>query len=643
VAVGCAGQTVNFQSHYIRLGTQDSSVAMAADAGGNLFIVSELLDATHNSSVRVTKADPMGNVVASLDFGPGVKPYAVAVDPQGNVVVAGNGLVAKLDNALANILATSTIGGTAVTTDASGNVWVAGGASASFPTTTGAYESNPPAGSTYAFVAELSPDLSQVMAATLYGSSSADCNAVNATCRQGGGPGLPAMTVATAIALDPYGAVLMAGQSNGIPAQLGVEPYNYGFAVKFSPDLTTLLAQTTYNPAQDTATSFAAMALDAQGNVIVAGQSAFAGSLAGGLQPDSPQSGGGIVMKFDNNLNSLWATYFGTGVAGAAVDGLGDLWITGTSRLDKLPGSPSTSTTYSPFVAELTPDGSSVMNLVTSVFGGNAVTALPASGVAVLSPADSFLLTAAADQPSLLLVANSANNQSSGTIAPAELISLYGSGIGPAAALGGQVVNDAFTNNLGGYQVLFNGIAAPLLYAGPNQMNVVAPVELGGQATANIQVVGPMVTTSFPTVFVGAARPQLFSQVRPVPIPHTNATGSATFAIAYNQDGSLNSTANPAALGSIVTLWLSGTGLNNDPLADGAIAATASTTSLPIAIQGMQVLYGGQAPGAVQGLTQVNVQIPTDAFIFGPTQVSLYLQQGDAMAGIAVIEVTTNE
>jgi uncharacterized protein (TIGR03437 family) len=283
------------------------------------------------------------------------------------------------------------------------------------------------------------------------------------------------------------------------------------------------------------------------------------------------------------------------------------------------------------------------MNLVTSVFGGNAVTALPASGVAVLSPADSFLLTAAADQPSLLLVANSANNQSSGTIAPAELISLYGSGIGPAAALGGQVVNDAFTNNLGGYQVLFNGIAAPLLYAGPNQMNVVAPVELGGQATANIQVVGPMVTTSFPTVFVGAARPQLFSQVRPVPIPHTNATGSATFAIAYNQDGSLNSTANPAALGSIVTLWLSGTGLNNDPLADGAIAATASTTSLPIAIQGMQVLYGGQAPGAVQGLTQVNVQIPTDAFIFGPTQVSLYLQQGDAMAGIAVIEVTTNE
>ena len=42
------------------------------------------------------------------------------------------------------------------------------------------------------------------------------------------------------------------------------------------------------------------------------------------------------------------------------------------------------------------------------------------------------------------------------------------------------VVDGAFGNRLAGYQVRFNGIAAPLLYAGPNQFNVVAPAAIVG-------------------------------------------------------------------------------------------------------------------------------------------------------------------
>ena len=108
---------------------------------------------------------------------PGVTPAAAAVDPQGNLLVVGDGMVAKIDNALANILATANIPAhaTAVTTDAAGNIYVAGRAAADFPTTPGCLPPHPPPGATYAFVAEFSPDLATILSATLFGSFAADC------------------------------------------------------------------------------------------------------------------------------------------------------------------------------------------------------------------------------------------------------------------------------------------------------------------------------------------------------------------------------------------------------------------------------------------------------------------------------------
>ena len=633
-AVASLACAASFQSHYIQLGTRDTSVAIEADAAGNLFIVSDILDAAHNSSIRVTKTDPNGNVLGVLNFGQGVTPYGAAIDFQGNLLVAGNGLVAKVDNALANVLATSSIGGSAVTTDASGNVYVAGG------------QSNPPQAAGYALVAELSPDLSTVAATTLFGSPVADCNQLSDTCRQAG---LTVTTVPTSIAIDPSGAVVLAGYTNGTPAPLSVAPYYYGFVAKFSADLSSLLSQAVFNPVGGEATYFRAMALDAQGNILLAGNANNIGTLPGGtLQPDTSLNGGGMLLKFDGSLNYLWGTYFGAtgnqGVQGVAVDPQGNLWITGVSQQNQLPDAASTSNAILPFVAELTPDGSTVLDVVSSQFGGTAVTVAPSGGIAVLGATDSFLLTGPADQPALLMVASSANNQSSGTIAPAELISLYGTGIGPDTAFGGVVANGAFTNSLGGYQVLFNGVPAPLLYAGPNQMNVVSPTAIAGQQTADIEVVGPLKTTAFPTVFVAPARPQIFSTQQSFAVPFTTAMQTATFAVAYNQDGTLNSTSNPAPAGSIVTIWATGTGLGDDPLPDGAITASAATVNLPIvAPTASAVLYAGQAPGAVQGLTQVNVQVPSNALGVGrPFQYPMYFEMGGCATAIAVVEVSTN-
>jgi len=182
-----------------------------------------------------------------------------------------------------------------------------------------------------------------------------------------------------------------------------------------------------------------------------------------------------------------------------------------------------------------------------------------------------------------------------------------------------------------------------LLYAGPNQINVVSPAAIANQQTVHIEVVGPAATTAFPTVFVGAARPQIFSQQLAFALPFTQgAMEIGTFAVTYNQDGTLNSQSNPAPKGSIVTIWATGTGLTGDPSPDGSIATSGAAVNLPTVIMGAQVLYAGQAPAAIQGLTQINFQIPANAFIFGPVQYPLSVQLGASTSGSADIWVTIN-
>jgi uncharacterized protein (TIGR03437 family) len=651
-AVAWAGSPVSLQTHYIRLGAQDTSVAIAADATGNIFVVSQTLGADHTPAIRVTKTDPAGNIAAVMDFAPGVSPSAATVDAQGNLLVVGNGLVAKLDNALANVLATANIPAhaTAVTTDASGDVYVAGTAAADFPTTPGAFQASATPGAAYAFVAELSPDLGKIIAATLFGNYAADCYPNPNSC------GKPASTNATAIALDPTGAVVIAGYTNTTPALLSTQPYNYGFVAKFSADLTSLPAQTVFNPVGNVLgqTYFRAMVLDSQGNPVLVGDGNDVGPLPGSnLQPNAPASSAGFVLKIDNALqNILWGTYFGAeylgtrGVEGVATDAQGNLWVTGISRGSYLPSPTDTGLDSSPFVAELTSDGTAILDMVSSQFGGTAVAAVPAGGVAVLGPSDSFLLTASPDQPSLLMVASSANNVSSGTIAPGELLSLYGSGIGPQSPAGGVVVGGAFTTSLSGYQVLFNGVPAPLLYAGPNQFNVVAPAAIANQQTADIEILGAPAPVSFPKVFVAVARPQIFSQERTFVPQFSNVTETAIYAIAYNQDGTLNNDTNPAPRDSVVTLWATGTGLADNPLPDGAISTSAAVVNLPVVVSTasgapLEVSYAGQAPGAIQGLTQINFRIPADASGYGlPFQFWIYLQLGDAASGLTAVEVT---
>lgn len=86
VSSGAVGQ-VSFQTRYFPLDQQGVSVAIATDANGNIFIVSQTSHAT--PGIHATKLDSQGNFLASLDFGAGVLPTGAAVDPSGNLVTVG--------------------------------------------------------------------------------------------------------------------------------------------------------------------------------------------------------------------------------------------------------------------------------------------------------------------------------------------------------------------------------------------------------------------------------------------------------------------------------------------------------------------------------------------------------------------------
>ena len=199
-------------------------------------------------------------------------------------------------------------------------------------------------------------------------------------------------------------------------------------------------------------------------------------------------------------------------------------------------------------------------------------------------------------------IVSSASNLS-GPVSPGDLVTIYGSGLGPAGTVY-QLLNGMVPETLAGTTVYFNNAAAPILYTSSNQINVVVPFGVTGQ-TAQV-VVNYLGQNSAPqTVNLVAAAPALFT---------LNATGSGQ-AAALNNDGSINGPSNPAKAGTYITLYGTGAGLTNPPSQDGAVAAVPLplpnlTVTATIGGQTASLEYAGAAPEIVEGVIQVNALVP---------------------------------
>ncbi len=188
-------------------------------------------------------------------------------------------------------------------------------------------------------------------------------------------------------------------------------------------------------------------------------------------------------------------------------------------------------------------------------------------------------------------------------ISPGSLVSIFGSQLSlVSGATGSLPLPIAFADVV----VTVNGLPAPLLYVSPSQINAQMP---SGVSSGNAQLV--VTVAGLPSapysLAVQPSAPGIFQ------VLSGQGTSSAA---ALNQDGTLNTMDNPALVGSIVSVYLTGVAALESLALDGEPAPVngpfAGTTDIDASVGGIEgaVPYAGPAPNFV-GLIQVNMQIPT--------------------------------
>jgi uncharacterized protein (TIGR03437 family) len=198
--------------------------------------------------------------------------------------------------------------------------------------------------------------------------------------------------------------------------------------------------------------------------------------------------------------------------------------------------------------------------------------------------------TGSSATPAITGVANGASFKPS--FAPGSILSVFGSELSPVTQSASSVPLPLST---GGVAALVNGIAAPLYYVGPGQLNVQIPYEttVNSSAVLSINNNGQVTTQSFQ---VGAAAPGIF----------TDSTG-ALVPIAV------------AARGQEIAFYITGAGAVSPAISTGAApSASTAIADLPKPVQPTSVMIGGVTatidfigiPSGLAGVTQINVQVP---------------------------------
>ena len=213
-------------------------------------------------------------------------------------------------------------------------------------------------------------------------------------------------------------------------------------------------------------------------------------------------------------------------------------------------------------------------------------------------------LAPAPGQAGITAVISADLDKSATTIAPGELVSIFGANLSAVATDLGGFTGAQWPNYLNGLGVTIGGKQARLLYVSPQQINALAPADmpLGPQTVVLGNAAGAIATF---TVNVAASAPAIFFYPAP--------------AILKNADFSLVSTANPAKPGDVVLVYCTG-------------LAAGTPASVMIAGSAAPVVYTLPSPG-FPGLFQVAVTVP--AGLSGNQ--SLVIQQGGASSNTVML------
>ncbi len=616
-------------TRFIGGSVSDSANALAVDSGGNAYIAGNTASpdfpittggnlgtpptALSDRRSFVMKLDPAGNVVYSDLIGAtaATTALALAVTPAGQAVVTGtvqsagltptpgayaapvsNGhpFLMELDPTGKKIVFTATgIGGSALALDSSGNIYIAGTTfDHIYPTTHGAYQEKFPDTMLCEFPCQLyRPGGAQNVTKV----DPTGSRLIYSTALTGG-----ALTNNGGIAVDQTGAVYVTGYTSSGEYPFSVTP--------------PAVAQSTGSDDYLNGLPFLTK-LDASGQKVL-----FSVPVGGnGVQVDSAGNayvtgliglGAGAIFSIANNLpvlsdtpasclpNTIVIKYSGyvakaDGTSGAILD----KQFIGGSKLNP------TATALSVGVLWLSANTAGPDVPMTP---GSLINAGPQGAGAYLGAVD-FSQVVPLTTPQISCVLDNADLAPLGGVNRYQLLSIFGTGLGPAVGVAAQ---DYSTTQLGGISVNFNDTPAILLYVSATQINLAVPDVLFLTHAATMQVTVSGVTAAplrqFP--LSGPAHMFLnFPETYKTPQPFASNSLSL---LALNSDGTVNSPSNLAKLGTQISVFINGL----SPSAQG------HSNIFPMyAIEGLSVAKVSQPNPFV---LQVDLQTPSSVDLNSP-------------------------
>ena len=588
--------------------TQNSSYCGSAfvtkfTSSGSALMYSSYLSGSGNDSASGIAIDGSGNVwiagtTGSLDFP--VRGQAF----QSNLRGSQGGFLSEVSSAASLVYSTyfsaqPATSFSAVAVDASGNAYAAGTTTASIPTTPNAYQTQYP-GAQAAIVVELSPTAGLLYSSYLGGSN---------------GP-----SNATAIAVDSSGNIYVAGGTSAASFPVTSSAFKStpvddlglfsadGFLSKLNPALqgkSQLVYSTLYGGSFDDAIT--AVAIDSAGRVTMVGTTdsvdlpttlnSFECCWTGYVTKNFITNYG-FLARVDTTQSGNASLTYSSYLGGTLYSTLTAVALDSTGNIASLAGwVESTDTPITSSAFQTTFGGQSTSSQYDTDYGDAYLARFDFSQS---GPASPFYLNGAG-----------LDALPSPSIAPGLIFTLKGTGLGPSTASLAQI--DASTgliaNNLENVQVFVNGIACALTYVSATQINAIAPYELATQTGtfANVQAFYNNLPGTLLKIPVTATAPGILSL--------DDGSGQG---VIINQDRSLNGPNNPAAIGSVITIYATGEGQTNPPGIDGGIANNPNALPHPVAplsvsigtVAAPNIAYAGTAPEEIYGLLQVNVTVP---------------------------------
>lgn len=489
------------------------------DPNGEI-VFSEFLGGSATSAAKAVALTAAGQIVISGTAGTGFPSTPGAYNSP-----SGGFYLMELDPTGAKTIFSAVgIGGSALALDSSGNIYVAGSTSQlNYPTTQGAYQTTLPVindcpspdcfmsfQGANQYVTKVDPTGSKLIYSTALTGSGNTGNAGLAVDQAGNAyvTGFAGMKYPYTVSVPPLGA-------EQAPAYLTLP-----FLSKLDPAGQTLLFSVPVGGA--------GVQLDSAGSVYVGG---YVGSMGiAGVLPNLPalegipsaclpSPGPGITgtaayaSQVDAASGNLLGSKFIGGstiaVSGAALSG-STLWLAGAATLPDFPFTP---------------------NALTSVSLGTT----PRSG-AYLGGIDFSQPQPPVGTPQIACMTDAASFRPVGPVARNQVLSLWGTGLGPAA---GASAADASTTSLGGVGINFGSTSAPLLYASSIQINFAVPMLAFSQSFSEMTLTVNGISSA------------------PVQLPLTDSNPSL-FPVTLNADGSLNSATHGTPFGSTVSVFVNG-------------------------------------------------------------------------------------